>query len=177
MGRRGPQPKPAELARRDGTFRPDRHGDPVVLGERILSGALPAAPGHFDEEHEAAWVELLAPAAEYDLLREVDLAACEMMTVALVTHRQADALIRAEGMTVLVSFMENKATGAVLSKYGPHPMIAVRERAAAEFRAWAARFGFTPSDRVALGLGKVKGATMTLSLEKKIGASPRGKAT
>lgn len=176
MGARGPKPKPAELARRDGTYRLDRHGEPMVIGERIVAGALPDCPAHFDDEQGAAWLELLGPAAEYDLLREVDLAACEMMTVALVTHRQADAIVKREGMLVVVGEIGNRSTG-YRDKLGPHPMISVRDRSAAEFRAWAARFGFTPSDRVSLGLGAVKTKSMAHTLETKIGKSPRARAT
>lgn len=176
MTKPGRRTKPAELARRDGTYRPDRHGEPVVVGERILPGALPACPAYFGEEHAAAWAELLTPAAEYDLLREVDLAACEMMTVELVTYRQADAVITEEGLWLEQVFAVTK-DGEPIYKRQPHPMLGVRNKAAAEFRAWAARFGFTPSDRVGLGLGAVKTRSIAHSLEAKIGKSPRAAAT
>lgn len=198
MGRAGPKPKPAELARADGTYRADRHGEVVVLGgrlelvdlecpeslvalDRTLAAGLLVHHGPGGEVLDVArpapsaalaWDDVAGPLAGADLVQRNDLPALEMMATALHAFRWAEWELE----------LHVRATGRMTYSVGtngalaPHPSLAIRDRAAKEFQSWAARFGATPSDRVALGIGAVKGRTMAASLEDKIGKSPRNAA-
>lgn len=119
-------------------------------------------------------------------MQEVDLPALEMGATQLLTARLADAALQrdiaravkandpGEGFLVLVGFKENKSTGETLSTWGANPLIAIRDKAQQEFRAWCVRFGFDPSSRVSLGLGAIKAKSMASDLESKM-KKPGGK--
>jgi P27 family predicted phage terminase small subunit len=105
-------------------------------------------------------------AAEHVSQRAVDLPALEMMSVSLATFREACEILEQDGDYVA------SPNGYAIA----HPAVAVRNKAASEFRAWSGKFGLTPSDRVSLGLGVVKGRSMADALEARIGPSPRAAA-
>lgn len=178
MGKRGPRKEPIELARERGVYRADRHGEVVVIGDRVAAEDI-VMPARFLEMHDElpesapspidAWADVTVPIGASDLVQATDLPALEMTALALWTYRFAEWELRkylqAEG-SITYRVGENGAMA-------PHPALAIRDRAAKEYQSWAARFGFTPSDRVTLGLGIVQGQTMTDALERKLGASPR----
>lgn len=181
MGLRGPKPEPFESAMERGVYRADRHGEPVVLGGRVdvdelgcpsrllrMADGLPVeAPSPVD-----SWTDVALPLVGAQLVQSNDLPALEMMAVALFTYRLADWEL-AKHLAECGSLTYTVGTNGAMA---PHPAFAIREKSASEFRAWAARFGATPSDRVALGLGKIKGRSMAATLDGKLGANPRGKA-
>lgn len=197
MGLRGPKKEPIESAMERGVYKPYRHGEaPLVLGGRVLElGDPPAAlvaldvtlaSGllvHRDDDGNPieiarqapsaveAWRDVAGPLTGASLVQANDLPALEMMAAALHTFRLAQWELE----------LHLRATGKMTYRVGtngalaPHPSIAIRDRAAKEFQSWCARFGATPSDRVSLGIGAVKGRTMEHTLEQAIGESPRGK--
>lgn len=168
---RGRPAKPLEQHRDDGTYRRDRHGHSRTLAVRVSAADALAfgPPAHLNAKQAAAWRDVVEPITDSGMLTEADLPALEMMAVALATFRLADAELKrpvAKGGGLFVA----SPNGYRIA----HPAFAIREKAAGEFRAWAARFGLTPADRASLGLTIGKGRKVASSVEQKIGKSPRG---
>ena len=160
MGVTGPKPKPAEVRRREGTLRKDRHGDVVVLGGRP---STVEAPAHLTDSAKAAWQEQVPLLIGAGILDLCDTAALEQMCSVIAQFRDAQAVIATEGM-----FVESP-NGYKIA----HPAVAVMNKAGSEYRAWCARFGLTPADRIGLGMAQLKGRSLAQDLTEKIGESPR----
>jgi len=141
---------------------------PVVLGDRPSSLEPPA---HLSERAVATWHELTAPVLMAGLLQDSDLPAFAMMAEALAEYRalqaEVDGLLDrgrgADGLTYHVG-----TNGAV----AVYPVVGLRDKARDAYLKLAARFGGTPSDRVALGLNTVKGRKLGNALADKIGTRP-----
>jgi P27 family predicted phage terminase small subunit len=153
VGKRGPAPKPAELRAGAGVA-------PVVL-----SDVLPAlaAPDHLEPEAVQVWDELVPPLIDSGVVQDADRLAVEALVNAVAQMRAANAVLADEGMFV------KSPNGYQIA----HPAVAIANKAAAEFRAWASRFGLTPSDRVALGLQVVRGRTAGAQWADALGENPR----
>ena len=161
MGKRGPKPKPIEDHLADGTSRPDRHGDGTIeVAERV--DFLPA-PGHLPDDARDIWNHVVSTIGESGILQGADDLALEAMALAVATWRKAQDDIERNGILVIGRFDTEVA----------NPAIAVRDKAMGEFRAWAARFGLTPSDRTQLGMQLVKGKSAAESWDDALGADPR----
>lgn len=163
MGARGPKPKPAEVRKREGTYRKSEHGEVVVLGGKPT--ALDA-PAHVTERVRQAWGEIVPHLLAVGLLDRADVPALEALCSAVAQYREANEVIAAEGM-----FVESPNGYRIA-----HPAVAVANKAAAEYRAWCARFGLTPSDRIGLGIAAVRSRSLSEDLADRIGPSPRAKA-
>jgi P27 family predicted phage terminase small subunit len=163
MGARGPKPKPAEVRKKEGTYKPSEHGEVVVIGGRPDS--LPA-PAHLTEHEVALWDEVVPPLLKVGLLDAVDAFAIEALVLSVSRWREAEELLKAEGMFV------SSPNGYRIA----HPAIAVAQKAQAEYRSWCARFGLTPSDRIGLGMAAVRSRSLSQDLAERIGPSPRVRA-
>ena len=120
-------------------------------------------PGHLPSAARIIWSELVDPMRGTAVLDRVDAPALEAMARCVLRWREAEALLDVEGLFV------SSPNGYRVA----HPAIAVAQKAQAEYRSWAARFGLTPSDRVGLGIAVVKGRSLSEDLANKIGKSPR----
>lgn len=163
MGARGPKPKPAELRKLEGTYKPSEHGESVVIGGR--PDALPA-PDRLTEHEAAVWDEVVPPLLAVGLLDRVDTFALEALVLCVSRWREAEELLKVEGMFV------QSPNGYRIA----HPGIAVAQKAQSEYRSWCARFGLTPSDRIGLGMAAVRSRSLSQDLAERIGPSPRAKA-
>lgn len=163
MGARGPKPKPAELRKREGTYKPSDHGEVVVLGGKPTT--LPA-PSNLTENEATVWDEIVPPLLEVGLLDRVDVPALEAIATSVARWREAELVLREEGLFVA------SPNGYRIA----HPAIAVSQKAQAEYRSWCARFGLTPSDRIGLGIAAVRSRSLAQDLSDRIGPSPRVKA-
>lgn len=164
MGARGPAPLPASLHAQRGTFRPDRHG---AGGELVLGGKpaeAPEAPDHLSELEAECWRELVPILHAGGVLDLVDAWALEACIVTVARARLADQLLRAEGATLMV----RGDRGSV-----QNPLVKISRDAWAEARAWFAKFGATPSDRVGLAVGGLTGMTLQAQLAQALGVAPR----
>lgn len=165
-----PPAKPLELHAIDGTLRADRHGDGTLDVGRPVDLLNAQAPPYFDDAQRDAWADLAA-IVHPKVTQVSDLIGVEMMSVSLAEFRMA---------TAQLALPEGKGGGMfVKSPNGyrvAHPAIAVRSKAASEYRAWASKFGLTPADRVALGVTAAKEKTGD-KVTSRIGASPRGRKT
>lgn len=121
------------------------------------------APGDLPAGVRRVWTELARPMADAGLLDRVDAFALEAIARCVDRWRQAEALLDEEGMFVA------SPNGYKIA----HPAIAVSQKAQAEYRAWATRFGLTPIDRVSMGLAALRGKSLEQELTSKIGPSPR----
>lgn len=163
MGARGPKPKPAELRKLEGTYKPSEHGESVVIGGR--PDALPA-PDRLTEHEAAVWDEVVPPLLAVGLLDRVDTFALEALVTNVARWREAEEAVKRDGMLVMGRFDQPQA----------HPGIAIAQKAQAEYRSWCARFGLTPSDRIGLGMAAVRSRSLSQDLAERIGPSPRVKA-
>jgi P27 family predicted phage terminase small subunit len=162
MGARGPKPKPAEVRKREGTYKPSEHGEVVVIGGR--PDDLPA-PARLTEHEAAVWSEVVPPLLAVGLLDRVDTFALEALVLCVARWREAEDLLKVEGM-----FVESPNGYRIA-----HPAVAVAQKAQAEYRSWCARFGLTPSDRIGLGMAAVRSRSLSQDLAERIGPSPRAR--
>ena len=153
MGQRGPKPA---IVTPDGKRR---RSDVAVVGGLVDLEPLEHLPARVQE----VWRELVEPMLGAAVLDRVDAPALEAMARSVVRWREAESVLDAEGLFV------SSPNGYQIA----HPAIAVAQKAQAEYRAWCARFGLTPSDRVGLGLAVVRGKSLAQDLADKIGQSPR----
>jgi len=163
VGARGPKPKPAEIRKREGTYRKSEHGEVVVIGGKPAT--LEPTSTLTDREREA-WDEIVPPMLAVGLVDRVDVPALEAIAISVARWREAEEVLREEGLFVA------SPNGYRVA----HPAIAVSQKAAAEYRSWATRFGLTPSDRVGLGIAVVRSRSLSEDLGDRIGASPRAAA-
>ena len=158
MTRPGPRPKPAEIRKREGTYRKDRHGDVVVIGGRP---DVIEPPVHLKPAAKAVWLELVPVVRT--IVDRADMWALEAMVMEIVRWREAEALLEEQGLWVA------SPNGYLIA----HPAIAVATKAKKEYRDWSSRFGLTPSDRIGLGIQAVKKRSLQEDLSDKIGPIPR----
>ncbi len=163
MGARGPKPKPAEVRKREGTYKPSEHGEVVVIGGR--PDELPA-PAHLTANEARVWAEVVPSMMEVGMLDRVDGPALEALVISVARWREAEDVLKDEGLFVA------SPNGYRIA----HPAIAVSQKAQTEYRAWCARFGLTPSDRIGLGIAAVRSRSLSQDLSERIGPSPRVKA-
>jgi len=160
MGARGPKPKPAEIRKREGTYRKSDHGEVVVIGGKP---ATLEPSSNLTPRERAAWDEIVPAMTSSGLIDRVDVPALEAIAISVARWREAEEVLREEGLFVA------SPNGYRVA----HPAIAVSQKAAAEYRSWAARFGLTPSDRIGLGLAAVRSRTLSEDLSDRIGTNPR----
>jgi P27 family predicted phage terminase small subunit len=136
-----------------GNVRPDALGSSPVVGIEPPAD-LPAGV-------RKAWREIAAPMADAGLLDRADAPALEAAARCIDRWRRAEALLDEEGL--------------VTDAHGgrPHPAFTVATKAQAEYRAWCARLGLTPVDRVSLGLASLRGQSLAQDIGARIGDSPR----
>jgi P27 family predicted phage terminase small subunit len=147
----------------EGTYKPSEHGEVIVLGGRPTD--MPA-PANLTEHEAAVWDEVVPPLLAVGLLDRVDAVALEAIACSVARWREAEEVLRAEGLFVA------SPNGYRIA----HPAIAVSQKAMAEYRSWCARFGLTPSDRIGLGMAAVRSRSLSQDLSDRIGPSPRAKA-
>jgi len=152
MGITGARP---ELRKADGSLR-----DELVT---IAPTVSVDPPEDLPAEVRVVWRQLATPMADAGLLDAVDAAGLEAVARNVVAWRNAYRIMDEEGEYV------ESPNGYKIA----HPAMAVANKAQSEYRAWAARYGLTPLDRVSLGLAMVRGKNLEQELTTKIGPSPR----
>jgi P27 family predicted phage terminase small subunit len=151
MGVRGTLPK---VRAADGNVRPDARGSSPVT-KLDPPESLPAGV-------RKAWREIAAPMAAAGLLDRADAPALEAAARCIDRWRRAEDTLDAEGLV-------QESHGGTHA----HPCVAVAAKAQAEYRAWCARLGLTPVDRVSLGLASLRGQSLAQDIGARIGDSPR----
>jgi phage terminase small subunit len=168
VGKRGPAPLPAEIHLRRGTHRSDRHGDgtPFALAGKPLEA--PEAPARLSDRELEVWAELVPIFHAAGVLDGADVFALEAMIVTVARAIAADDLLRdleLEHGTAAALYVRGDRG------YVTHPLVKISRDAWAEARAWFAKFGATPSDRVGLAVGGLQGLTLAEQLERALNGS------
>lgn len=102
---------------------------------------VPAPPTGLNEDERSAWLDLKALVDPLGVFTAADLVAFEAMVTALSTARQAQAVLRREGIT----FEGIGSREQVVVK--ARPEVAILLNAQKALMLWMSRFGLSPSDR------------------------------
>ena len=121
-----------------------------------------APPDQLPAGVRRAWVEIAEPMAAAGLLEKADAPALEAAARCIDRWRRAEKQLDRDGLTTEAHGGEHA-----------HPCVAVATKAQAEYRAWCARLGLTPVDRVSLGLASLRGQSLAQDIGDRIGTSPR----
>ena len=127
--------KPVEQHLKEGTFRKDRHGMPVLLAGRTP----PKPPASLSAAERKVFVELVAQAGP--ILDEADGLLVESAAVLIVQARALSKDIAKRGLLVTNRF------GDVV----PHPALRAELAAASELRLVLSQLGMSPAARARLG--------------------------
>lgn len=138
MGRRGPAPKPTVLKILSGN--PGKR--PINQDEPKPKPIAPKCPSWLDKEAKREWKRVAPELERLGLLTIVDGAALAAYCQAYVRWKQAEEIIKREGMTVTTE------TGYIM----PHPAVKIAEKAQQLIKAFCAEFGLTPSSRSRMSL-------------------------
>jgi P27 family predicted phage terminase small subunit len=110
----------------------------------------PTPPDWLRDEARAEWDRVVPGLARLDLLKEEDHAALAVYCETWATFVEAQADIRATGLTVEnVTYHANG--GESSRKVVKNPSVTIAEAASTQLRGWAAHFGLTPSAEGKLG--------------------------
>ncbi len=142
MGRRGPAPKPTVLKILQGN--PGKR--PLNKNEPKPKPVAPKCPSWLDKEAKREWKRVAPELERLGLLTVVDGAALAAYCQAYARWKQAEEIIKREGMTVTTE------TGYVM----PHPAVKIAEKSMQLIRAFCAEFGLTPSSRGRMSLPEQK---------------------
>ena len=137
MGKRGPAKKPKAAAKRDGTYRPDRHDG------LDLPAAIPEPPIELDPEARAHWDRLASQLGQAGILSDVDSDALSLLANTIADYWRARAVVATEGITSVTD------KGNVIQ----HPAVGVMSKHAKNLLTLCREFGMTPSSRSGLNLG------------------------
>lgn len=155
MARGGHNRKTAHQAKQDGTYRADRHTDPVT----IAPGEVVPPPGMRAEELDV-WERYITPRLESGLYEPADAPALHLWCAFYVRAAAANRQIPLGGV-----YETEDDEGRV--EFKKHPAVGVMKDMAAEFRALSARLGLDTLGRVALGdAGQRPGADFGPQLPK-----------
>lgn len=142
MGRRGPAPKPTVLKVLEGN--PGKR--PLNQNEPKPKPIAPKCPSWLDKEAKREWKRVAPELERLGLLTVVDGAALAAYCQAYARWKQAEEIIKREGMTVTTE------SGYVM----PHPAVKIAEKAQQLIKAFCAEFGLTPSSRSRMSLPEQK---------------------
>lgn len=138
MGKRGPKPEPKALKLFKGTRykRPDAVDAPGV-------SACPVPPKWLGSFGSLKWHEVAPHLMQVGLLSVIDGGALAQYCAAWDEYHEADALVRANGLT----YTSDK--GNILA----NPAVSIRQKARAAIRQWGGEFGLSPAARVSIPAG------------------------
>ena len=137
MGSRGPAKKPAATHKRNGTYRPGKHGGPA------LKVQLPDAPPDLSPVAAAQWAVIGRELAEAGLISGIDRTAFRMLCESIAVYLDAMDELRNRGLVVSCG-----DKGYLM----PNPAVSVRNAAWTQIVAACKQFGMTPSSRTGLHL-------------------------
>jgi P27 family predicted phage terminase small subunit len=135
--------------------------------ERVLVDAPCSDLGALASRPDARWrkspdvVERLT-GLQAGLLDRADAPALEAAARCIDRWRRAEDTLDAEGLV-------QESHGGTHA----HPCVAIAAKAQAEYRAWCARLGLTPVDRVSLGLASLRGQSLAQDIGARIGDEVR----
>lgn len=153
----GPKPTPIELRKADGSYRPDRHGQPPSLG--AIPDDFIDPPDCLDDTAKELWRKAVPVLAEVGLISVVDSAALEMLCTQYARARQAARLIAEQG---------HLARGS-MGQLTEHPAIRTEREAALTFLRFAEQYALTPVARTRLGLAEMQRRSLASDVASVLG--------
>jgi phage terminase small subunit len=138
MSRGGHNRKTAAQAQVDGTYRADRHADPV----QIAPGRVEPPPSLGAAALEA-WERWIAPRVELGFYEPAEAGMLGMWCVLLVRALSVDEATPPDGLVEVEDAYGNR-------EYRAHAGVGVLQKMSAEFRALSARLGLDPLARMQL---------------------------
>lgn len=144
MGRRGPPPQPTALSLVKGN--PGKRA--INQREPKAAGKLGSPPDWLDARGKAAWRGLATIIGDMRLESASDRKALELLVAAYQEFRDADDLVREEGLT----YSRSTAQGEEIKS--AHPAVAIRADAMRRVHRLLLEFGLTPSARSRVHAGE-----------------------
>lgn len=138
MARGGQNRKTAAQARMDGTFRADRHADPVVIAPGRVD-----PPSFLDGPALDAWERWIAPRVELGFYEPAEAPMLALWCTTLVRCFAADRATPFGGVYEADDGYGNPT-------FKKHPGLTALKDMLGEFRALSARLGLDPLSRLAL---------------------------
>src|SRR5690349_6182098 len=143
MGKRGPKRTPTELlALRGNPGKRKRHGEPKPPTES------PSCPSWLNVEAKREWRRIVPELERLHLIARVDRAALAAYCQSWARWLQAERVIEDHGMTMVI---ETKGGGTYEQQ---RPEVSIAQKEKGQMKAFAALFGFSPSDRASLAVGE-----------------------
>lgn len=135
MGSRGPTKKPATLHKRNGTYRPGKHGGPA------LKVQVPDAPPDISPIAAAQWAVIGRELADAGLISGVDRTVFRMLCESIAVYLEAMDELREHGLVIKAGKNDYLM---------PNPAVSIRNTAWVQIVAACKQFGMTPSSRTGL---------------------------
>lgn len=158
---RGRKPKPVEIRKRDGSFRPDRNPAPVVVDQGSLNdtAGILEPPDSLDETAKEFWRQAVPTLMQVGLLSSVDQAALEMLATQYARAKQAAEVIKNQG------HLARGSTGQLVE----HPSLRTEREAATAFLRFAEQYALTPVARTRLGLAEMQRRSLQQEMQAEFG--------
>lgn len=137
----GRPPKPTKLKVLAGN--PGKR--PLNMNEPKPKPVAPKCPAWLDKEAKREWKRVAPELEKLGLLTVVDGSALAAYCQAYARWRQAEEMIRREGLTITTE------TGYVM----PHPAVKIAEKSMQLIRGFCNEFGLTPSSRAKMTVPEV----------------------
>jgi P27 family predicted phage terminase small subunit len=137
--------KPTEQHIREGTWRADRHPEPMALAGIPRAGELSEPPDRLGPIAAEFWRTTVVRLVECGIVDRVDVPLLEMMAVQYSRAVQAGRAIAHSGM------FTKGSTGQITD----HPAVKIEREATALFWRLAEGFGIGPLGRTRLGLAEL----------------------
>lgn len=158
----GRPPKPIELHEAEGTYRADRHNVTPVSGNLLTEP--PPPPKTLSKLAKKEWEIVTAWMCQRNILAETDLSLIAVYCTEMATYFKCQKVIRKHGMTqdickTVPAKKEGEKDTVIVTKIVVRPEVARQKEAAKLALQYATQFGYTPSARTKLNLGKVKVAS------------------
>lgn len=135
MGSRGPAKKPAAAHKRNGTYRPGKHGGPALKVE------VPIAPPDLSPVAAAQWAVIGAELAAAGLIATIDRTAFRALCESIAVYLDAMDEIAKNGLIIRVG----------KNKYPmQNPAVSIRNNTWTQIVTACKQFGMTPSSRTGL---------------------------
>jgi P27 family predicted phage terminase small subunit len=153
------RPKPVEQHLREGTWRGDRHPQPVLVAGRPELEELREPPAHLTTAAKTFWSEIVVRLIEVGMIDRVDRPALEMLASSYGNWHEARK-IRSQ-----LGAFDKGSTGQTRIA----PWVRLEEQALEHFMKLAEHFAIGPLSRTRLGLAELHRRTLAVELEEALG--------
>jgi P27 family predicted phage terminase small subunit len=155
-----PARKPVEVHMRNGTFRPDRHPEPVLVGGRPSLEELREPPEHLtNEDARAFWEDAVVRLIDVGIVDRVDVPILEQLAMQYARIKAAQRVIESEG------YFARGSTGQIKEA----PWVKMEREATMLFHRLADQFALTPLARTRLGVAELVRRSLRAELEQALG--------